>query len=54
MFVPQCAVELTQYFGTEARSERRTRQIDNIADALQADTGKASDRRRRKPQRGQW
>ena len=30
------------------------RQVDDIADALQANTGKTCDCCRRKPQRGQW
>ena len=56
MFVAERTVELAQHFGAEARGERRARQIDDIADALQADAGKTCDRRRRKPQRGerQW
>ncbi|HLB84545.1 MAG TPA: hypothetical protein VJK00_07430, partial [Steroidobacteraceae bacterium] len=49
-------IELPQHVRPEARGQRRTRQIGDIADALQADAGKACDRRRRKPQRGerQW
>ena len=56
MFVAERTVELAQHFGAEAGGERRARQIDDIADALQADAGEACDRRRRKPQRGerQW
>ena len=54
VFVAECTIKLAQDFGPETSGERRSRQIDDIADALQANASKACDRRRWKPQRGQW
>ncbi len=56
MVVAKSTIELPQHVRPEARGQRRPWQIDDIADALQADAGEARDRRRRKPQRRerQW
>src|SRR5581483_3886590 len=54
MFIAQSTIELPQHFGSEASGQRSTRQIENIADAFQADAGKTRDRRGREPQCGQW
>ena len=53
MLVAKRAVELAQQVGAEARGQRRARQVDDVADALQADACERRDGRRRKPQRGE-
>ena len=45
------AVELAQQVGAEAGGERRARQVDDVADALQADARQRRDRLGRQPQR---
>ena len=47
------AVELAQQFAAEAGGEGCARQIDDIADALQADARQRRDGLRRQPQRGE-
>ena len=49
----QRAVELAQQLHAEAGGERAARQIDDIADAFQADARQPGDGCGRKPQRGQ-
>ena len=51
MFAPERAVELAQEFGAEAGGERRARQVEDVADALEADARQRGDRVARQPQR---
>ena len=43
MLAAQRAVELAQQLGAEAGGQRRARQVDDVADALQADAGERGD-----------
>ena len=49
MFAAERAIELAQEVGAEAGGERRARQIENIADALQAQARERGDRLLRQP-----
>ncbi len=53
VFAAERAVELAQQVGAEARGERRARQVDDVADALEADAGERRDGVGRQPQRGE-
>src|SRR6516165_3583652 len=56
IFAPERAVELAQEIGAEAGGERRARQVEDVADAFQADPRQRGDRLVRQAQRceGQW
>ena len=53
MLVAERAVELAQQIRAEAGGKRRARQIDNVADALEADARQRRHGHGRKPQRGE-
>ncbi len=53
VFAAQRAVELAHEFRTETGGQRAARQIDDVADVLEADTGERGGNRRCDPQRGQ-
>ena len=53
VLVAQRAVELAQQVVTETRGQRRARQIDNVADAFQADARQRCHRAGIEPQRGE-
>ena len=56
VFAAERTIELAQEIGTETGSERRTRQIEDVADAFQADARQRGDGLVRQPQRWerQW
>src|SRR5262245_58193238 len=56
VFAAKGAVELAQELGAEAGGERRARQVEDVADAFQADPRQRGDRLVRQAQRGegQW
>src|SRR5215470_18564353 len=53
MLLSERTIELTQHLEAEARGKWCARQIDDIADALQADSAEAGNSCRRKPKRSQ-
>src|SRR5215831_18096660 len=53
VFAAKGAVELAQELGAEAGGERRARQVEDVADAFQADPRQRGDRLVRQAQRGE-